>query len=147
MRCCCHVASHVLLPHKEVNHAHSFSLGRSVALSPSRSVCHSISVANSLSHSARLAQSVTQSLSRTVCRNQSVTSQSAVSVTQCSHSSSHSLSQSINHQHAPVYPISTSLSRLDYCTQSVGHSLSIYLSNMDVYMGSTALDNAARISD
>ena len=32
VRCCCHVASHVLLPHKEVNHALSIILGQSVVL-------------------------------------------------------------------------------------------------------------------
>ena len=141
---CCHTKKLIMrtrLASDSLSHsADSFSLSlnlcrkQSISLSPSRSVCHSISVAISLSRSVYHSIFVVTSLSHSVCHDshnqlitsQSVTSQSAVSVTQAA---TQSVSQSVNHQHAPVYPISTSLSRLDYCTQSVGHSLSIYLSN------------------
>ena len=105
----------------------------SVAISLSQSVCHSISVAISLSRSVYHSIFVVTSLSHSVCHdshNQLITSQSAnhksISHKSVNHSnplphqfllSSHTVSWPINH--APVYPISTCLSYLSYCTQSI----------------------------
>ena len=149
---CCHTKKLIMrtrLASDSLSHsADSFSLSlnlcrkQSISLSPSRSVCHSISVAISLSLNLCRNQSVSLSLPLNLCRHQSFSlsmsrlaqsanhkSVSHKPISRISHSSSHSVSQAINHQHTPAYPISTSLLRLDYYTQSVGHSLSIYLSN------------------
>ena len=128
--------------------ADSFSLSlnlcraQPVSLSLSLNLCRNQSVVISLSLNLCRNQSVSLSLPLNLCRHQSFSlsmsrlaqsanhkSVSHKPISRISHSSSHSVRQAINHQHTPVYPISTSLSRLDYCTQSVGHSLSIYLSN------------------